>query len=147
MANKRHFVELDKSAMGKLCMFLRQLAMKENWRVRKRASAVYFSCQYRTVPKIAKELRCSESSVYKWLKRYQKYGLDGIATKKPPSKLTPQQASEIIKMSGWKTSHLNGKEFQKAWSFRKIALWIKDNWNITISHERVRQIIQEKMKP
>jgi hypothetical protein len=50
----------------------------------------------------------------------------------------------MMKISGWQTASRSGKDLQNAWSFRKIANWIKDNWNINISYVRIRQIIREK---
>jgi transposase len=85
------------------------------WR---RAQAVYFSYQSRTVPEIAGKLKCSKRSVYEWLRNYQKSGLNGIAPKPRQTKLTLEQVNEMMKISGWSRYLVSG---QKAWSFRKIA--------------------------
>jgi len=145
MANKPHYLELDKSAMGELSQFMHRMALKKKWRARRRASAVYSSYKYRMAGQIAQELGCSVVSVYDWLKRYKQHGLAGIADKTPPTKLTPQQVDEIMKISGWSSAYRSGKDRQKAWSFRRITQWIKDNWNITISYERVRQMVHKKL--
>ena len=98
-----------------------------------------------TVKEIAGYMVKSERSVYKWLKRYREKGINGITPRVYPTKLTEEQITQLLKVSHysgpWKSRKEYRKEYEKRWSFRRMAKWVKDNWNIKISDERVRQIV------
>lgn len=145
MANKPHFLELDQHEMGRLTAFMKQMSLKGNWRAHRRAQAIYLSSKYKTPAQIAHELNCSLDTVYRWLGAYRKQGLEGLRDKYPPhkyhpSKLTSQQADQIMKISG-RTGSKNLKHTRHTLSLRKMVRWIKDHWHITLSHECLRQII------
>lgn len=153
---KTHYIELGLSEAIQLNAFIEHKAYNKRWREHRRAKAIYLSYRCLSVKQITQDLRCSTHSVYAWFKRYEKYGLDGLRTKPVPYKLlTHEQINRIIEISGWKNvlkdgkplrSKLGTKACNKTWSFRKISQWIKDNWHITISHERIRQIIYKELK-
>jgi len=152
MSRRNAFIGLSEAESSALGDFMRSCARHGKLRARKRAQAVYLSAQGRNVPRIAQELECSPDAVYDWLKRYREKGLDGLAEPTFTHKLTGQQIEQLMEISHWNiiVSRRSKKpeiaESHKRWTFRKIARWVKDNWGIKISHERIRQIIQQKRR-
>ncbi|MBI4834219.1 MAG: helix-turn-helix domain-containing protein [Planctomycetes bacterium] len=142
MVRKHKFAEIDQSAMGSLSAYMKKMALEGNIRARTRAQAVYFSYKYLTVAQIAQQMNRSPNTVYMWLRKYREKGLAGIMDKTPPTKLAPAQVDEMMKASGWDKAHKDGRTYQRAWPLRKIAQWIKDRWNIKLSHEGVRKILK-----
>jgi transposase len=119
--------------------------------MRKRGQAVYLSHEGKRVTQIARELECSKNSVYSWLKAYQEEGITGLEEPTHSSKLTPEQLNQVMEISHRlnpiqpETRGAKIKRIQSRWSFRKMAQWIKDNWNIKISHERLRQMVRQSL--
>jgi len=142
MAKRFRFIELVPTQVSGLTGFMNEMVLKGNLQAYRRGRAVELSAKYQTVPEIAEALKSSKRRVYEWLRRYQKYGLSGIAQRVQPGKLTSGQIDEIMKISGWSRHLVSG---QKAWSFRKIAKWINDTWHIKISYVRIRQIITGRL--
>jgi transposase len=145
MAKDYRFLKLDPTQVSGLIAFREQMIIKMDQPGFTRAQAVYLSHQGWTVPEIAGQLKHSECSVYRWLGSYQKFGLDGLVPKSRPGKLSSEQVNQIIKISGRENAFKRKKDLHKVWSSRKIAQWIKDNWNIKISHKRIWQIFRKKM--
>ena len=57
------------------------------YRQRRRAQIIFFSLQGKTSRKIARELHCSEQTVWKWRRVYKQKGLEGLKGKYHSSKL------------------------------------------------------------
>ncbi|MBI4834290.1 MAG: helix-turn-helix domain-containing protein [Planctomycetes bacterium] len=140
------FIQLDKSGIASLQHFMSRMAGEGNYHARKRAQAVWFSHEFHTVERIAEELQTSSRSVYQWLKLYKEKGLAGFTYPVRSRKLTAQQIDEIMSVSGWSTYMIKRRASTEGWPSRKIAKWIKDNWKINISHERIRQIVNKKLR-
>jgi len=146
---KRPFsLKLDRSEIAKLHDFMSKMARKENFRARRRGSAVWWSHQNRRVKEIARTLGCSTRSVYQWLRRFREKGIAGLLDPSRPVKLTPEQIKQLLEASHW--SALGNKkrrqEYRMRWSFRQMAQWIKDQWDIKLSPERVRRIVRQKLR-
>jgi len=145
MAKDYRFLKLVPTQVSELTAFREQKIIKMDHLAFTRAQAVYLSYLRRTVPEIARQLGCSEWSVYEWLRRYQKSGLDGLVPKSRPGKLSSEQVNELMKISGWENAFKRKKDLHKVWSSRKIARWVKDNWNIKISHKRIWEIFRKNL--
>jgi len=141
MARHNLFLDLDLSQLATLQHFGKRMAVKGDMHAFCRCNAILFSHQKETVKQIAGSLGRSERSIYKWLKRYREKGINGIAPRAYPTKLTEEQVNQLLKVSHYSGPWKNRKEYEKRWSFRRMAKWVKDNWNIEISDERVRQIV------
>jgi transposase len=148
MSREVRFIVLNRQELKALNDFLSRCTSKSKWRTRKRGQAIYFSHNTKTPPQIARELNCSLWSVYSWLKRYREKGLAGISEPAKQSKLTDAQVRHLIEISHHSKIFASGKskELQERWSFRKMAKWVKDNWGINLSHERIRQIVHNKLR-
>ena len=146
MSQRHILIKLERPELYALNQFISDMAVKGNNRARVRGQVIWFSHQNHIPRDIAQRLNCPLKSVYKWLRIYRKSGLKGLSDKTRQAKLTPDQINEIMGISNWAGSLDNQKKYQQRWPFRKIARWIKDKWNINLSHERVRQIVKKKMR-
>jgi transposase len=141
MSRHNLFLDLSLSELATLQHFGKRMASQGNFRAYSRGSAILLSHQRKTVKEIASCLGKSGNSVYQWLKLYRQKGIDGIAPRNYPTKLTAEQVKELLKVSHHEGPFKNIKEYQKRWPFRRMAKWVEDNWNIKISYERIRQIV------
>jgi transposase len=146
MARHNIFLDLNQSEIATLQHFMKRMSVHGNFRVHRRGSAILLSHQKKTVKEIASCIGKSENSVYLWLKRYREKGINGIAPRIYPTKLTEEQVTELLKVGHYHSPWKNLKEYEKRWSFRRMAKWVKDNWNIEISYVRIREIVRERMK-
>lgn len=143
MTKQSLFVRLDRAECSRLTFFMNKMVLRGNRRVRLRGKAVWLSHRFRKVNQIAEELGCSTRSVYTWLRRYREKGLAGLSEPVKPTKLTPEQINQILEIGHWLTA-VRSKKYVRTWSYQKMAEWIRDQWHITISAERVRQIVAKK---
>jgi len=146
MGKRYRFLHLDRSELGILNAFISRMAVRRKFKVRRRGQAVWLSHKKRTVEQIAEYLSTTPRSVYQWLKLYRERGIDGIAPRDYACKLTSEQIKQLLKVSRRADSIKNLKDYHNRWSFRKMARWVKDNFDIKISYERVRQIVRQKMR-
>jgi transposase len=144
MPKKHLFITLSPSELTALEDFIRKMGLQHKYRTRLRGNAIWESSQHhKTVEQIAKFLNKSNRTIYSWLRRYKEKGIDGL--KDDDSKLTPEQISRMMEISHRSKPIRYGKERKIRWSYRKIVRWVKEQWSITISHERIRQIIRRKL--
>ena len=141
MARHNLFLDLNLSQLATLQHFGKRMLAKGDMRAFRRCNAVSFSHQKNTVKQIASFMHRSENSVYKWLKLYREKGINGIAPRAYPVKLTAEQVTKLLKVGHYYDAWKNRKDFEDRWPFRRMAQWVKDNWNIEISHVRIRQIV------
>jgi len=146
MPKKRLSLSLTEVQLKELQEFSSEMARKKNLRARLRGNAVWWSHQGKTVEQIAGELGRSTRTIYGWLNRYQQKGIAGLYDRpRPIKKLTPEQIGQLLDVSNWTRECRDVKERRMRWSYRRIARWVSRQWNIRISHERVRQIIRRRL--
>jgi len=153
MARRPILIGLERSETNQLVEFLHQCAHKGNVRMRKRGQAIYLSHECKRVTEIARQLECSKNAVYRWLKQYREKGIAGLEEPTHSNKLTIEQLDKVMEVSHWGKHPAGQKEssgaminrIQSRWSFSKMAQWIKDNWNIQISSERLRQMVLRRL--
>lgn len=119
---------------------MNRMTLKGNHRVKLRAQAVWLSHHFRKVDQIAQELNRSTRSVYAWLKAYRAKELAGLSEPPRPVKLTPEQVKKILEV-GQYLAAARSRKYLPTWSYQKTANWVREQWQITISAERIRQII------
>lgn len=148
MSRRPLLLGLDQEELKALKDFMNRCAREHNWRARLRGNVVYLSHQGRTIPRIAQELKCSLGAVYSWLIRFQKKGVAGLSDPPRPVKLTPQQVNQLMEISHWSKilDKEKRKEYRMRWTYRQMAQWIKDQWSVKLSHERIRQIVRQKLR-
>jgi transposase len=143
MTKQSLFVCLDAAECSRLTAFMNKMALKGNNRAQLRAKAVWLSHHFRKVNQIAEELGCSARSVYTWLRRYRAKSIAGISEPAKATKLTREQINQILETSKWLAS-VRTKKYVRPWSYQKMADWVRDQWHITISAERIRQIVNKE---
>lgn len=144
-----HLKPLSEQATKDLASFMGQTARQRQVRVRKRGSAVHWSARGLTVQQISRNLGVTEQSVWRWLHNFQRSGVNGLLDPVPRSALTPDQMVEITRLrfpmhKSKRTGKLRVQENKI--SYRKIAAWIKSKWGVSLSYERVRQIIRKNLR-
>jgi len=150
MEKRRFFIHLTSEELKALERFMQRATGKKQWRARKRAQVVYFSYKSKTPAQIALELKLSIRSVYSHLRSYRQKGIKGLAEPIRPMKLSAQQVTQLTEISYWAKIVSNKKQdimdLRKRWSFRKMAQWVFDEWQIKLSSERIRQIVYKKIR-
>jgi len=146
MPRRHQFLYLDQSELAKLQHFMRRMAVKHDWRARRRGNAILLSHQKRPIPEIARTLGKTEHSIYNWIRLYRAKGIEGIAPFKPPTKLTDEQVKELLSVSHYSALGKSNKDYHNRWSLRRMAQWVGEKWNIQISYERIRQIVRQKLR-
>jgi transposase len=144
---RRHlFLYLDKSELATLQNFMTRMAIKGKRRARLHGNAILLSHQKRSIPEIAYTLGKSENSIRTWLKLYREKGINGIAPFKYPTKLSDEQIKELMSVSHYSALGKDNKAYHNRWSLRRMAKWVEEKWNIRISYESIRQIVQKKIR-
>ncbi|MFH0887863.1 MAG: helix-turn-helix domain-containing protein [Planctomycetota bacterium] len=93
MPQKPSFMTVSPEEIEQIRQFLNASLSKckdgkwRGYRQRRRAQIIFFSLHGKTSHKIARELHCSEQTVWKWRKVYKQKGLDGLKGKYLSSKL------------------------------------------------------------
>jgi transposase len=143
MAKRSFFVCLEAVEASRLTAFMNKMAMKGNNRAKLRAKAVWLSHRFRNVNQIAEELGCSIRSVYTWLRRYRAKGITGISEPDKATKLTREQVNQMLETSQWMVAS-RSKKYIRPWTYQKMVDWVREQWHITISAERIRQIVNKE---
>ncbi|MBI4835323.1 MAG: helix-turn-helix domain-containing protein [Planctomycetes bacterium] len=146
MGRKLAFVILSDDELKELKELMRDLALKKKFRMRLRCNALFMSNQCKTVRQISHELNRSTRTVYQWLKRYRQKGIAGIMPRDYSRKLNREQLHELLKESLWYLVGAHTKEFHKRWTFREMSEWVYKRWDITLSPNRMRQIVREALE-
>jgi transposase len=149
MPRRPLLLHLDKDELISLTAFMKRCVREGKLRARKRGNAVYSSHLGVQIPQIAKSLGHPTLTIYRWLKRYQSKGIDGLAEPLKGTKLSDERIRELIRVSHRSVNPKNKSErrdFLNRWSFRQMADWAYDKWQIKLSPERIRQIVRKKMR-
>jgi transposase len=147
MSQRYLLIPLSRTELFAIKTFISDMAAKRNNRARIRGQIVWLSHQNYIPERIAEYLKCPLYSVYHWLRVYRRKGIKGLYDKPRPTKLTQAQMEQIFRISRWQNPVNNPGDARLRWTFRKIAQWVKDNFKISISHERIRQIIKNRKHP
>ena len=147
MSRRRIFIKLSPSELKDLEEVMRNLAHERKYRARFRGNVLWESSeQHLSVKQLAKHYKVTERTIYRWFERFKENGIQGVLDKAKSFRMTPEQVEEIIKVSSWDKLYRDENERRRfRWSYRRIAQWVKEQWGITISHERLRQVIRKKL--
>jgi len=113
-----------------------------------RARVVLLSAEGRTTAEISESVGSHPSNIKKWIRNFNRDGVDGISEKKrgpqggPRPKFTPFQIEEMLRLAGTKPGEA-GYEF-KEWSPQKLATAAMERGIVDrISHVTVRQMLKK----
>jgi DNA-binding NtrC family response regulator/tetratricopeptide (TPR) repeat protein/transposase len=114
-----------------------------------RARVILLSAEGRTAPEISQSLGSHPSNIKKWIRNFNRDGLEGISTKKrgpqggPRPKFTSSQIGEMLRLAGTEPAKV-GYEF-KDWTPQKLATAAMERGIVNrISHVTVRQMLKRQ---
>ena len=131
-------------------LFIRKLSKKErdlvynlikNKKYGYRGLIIALSYEGYPVSMIARKVNLHLDNVRKWIRNFNKFGIDGIALKKVGRKPTIKKEIEdkIVRIALTKPNDL-GLYFSN-WSLRKIKAYLEKEEIVKISHTQLRKIL------
>jgi transposase len=111
-------------------------------RLVERAQIIWLASQGWWVPEIAAEVRVSQETVRKWVKRYNEHGLEGLQDQPRsgrPVTYTPEQVAEVIAASLTNPQDL-GLPFG-SWTLDRLATYLNEQKGILIKRSRIDEIL------
>jgi transposase len=93
---------------------------------------------------IARKVNLHPDNVRKWIRNFNKFGIDGIAPKKVGRKLIIKKEikDKIVRIALTKPNDI-GLYFSN-WSLRKIKAYLEKEKIVKISHTQLRKILIKK---
>ncbi|MEK6410891.1 MAG: sigma 54-interacting transcriptional regulator [Acidobacteriota bacterium] len=114
-----------------------------------RARVILLSAEGRTAVEISQSIGSHPSNIKKWIRKFNKDGVEGISTKKrgpqggPRPKFTSSQIEEMLSLAGMSPSQV-GYGF-KEWTPQKLATAAMERGIVDrISHVTVRQMLKRQ---
>lgn len=132
---------LSKREEADVRKFMGETRSKEEYR---RAEAVLYKAEGLSYRTIAKRMNAAYLSVYKWIQRYKKGGVNALRTKTHPGKkprITPEQRKAIaqtVLQSPQAFGYLKNE-----WSVRLLAEHLTREMGIRVSKTHVWEILHE----
>jgi len=129
-----------------------------DWQARRRAQAIWYSSQGKSVQEISQHYGYAKSAVWSWFAAYRRSGVKGLLSRPVSKRLTQLQRAKLWQMKRqtlassprlWRgslsaaTTSRSGKE---RWTYQRLAQWVEKNWGITISPRRLGQLLADYTK-
>lgn len=108
-----------------------------------RAQIVLWRAEGHSTPEIARMAGTTKPTVYKWITRYEQYGVDGlsdrVSTGRPPE-ISAEVRARILALSRQSPPEKTGLSH---WSSREMACYLKREMEISVSHNFVAALWRE----
>jgi len=108
-----------------------------------RAQIVLWRAEGYSAPEIARMASTTKPTVYKWIARYEEYGVDGlsdwVSTGRPPE-VSAEVRGRILALSRCSPPETTGLSH---WSSREMARYLKGEEGISVSHSFVATLWRE----
>jgi len=108
-----------------------------------RAQIVLWRADGHSAPKIARMAGTTKPTVYKWLTRYEQYGVEGlsnwVSTGRPPE-ISAEVRATILALTRQSPPEKTGLSH---WSSREMARYLKQEMGISVSHNFVAALWRE----
>jgi transposase len=108
-----------------------------------RAQIVLWRAEGYSAPEIARMASTTKPTVYKWIARYEEYGVDGlsdwVSTGRPPE-VSAEVRGRILALSRCSPPETTGLSH---WSSREMARYLKREEGISVSHSFVATLWRE----
>ena len=114
-------------------------------RLVQRAKIIDWSSQGQTVPQIAARLPIKETTVRKWIKRFEEQGLQGLEdAPRPgaPARYTPETKARVLQAARTRPSEL-GLPFA-SWTFERLAAYVAEQLGVSMMRTRIIEILHEE---
>lgn len=112
-------------------------------RLVERAKVIRLASQGQGVPSISGRLKLSESTVGRWLKRFNARGVAGLADEPRsgrPATYTPEQVAEVIA-----TALTHPEQLQlpyASWTLDRLEIYLNEQCQLAIKRSRIDEILQ-----
>jgi transposase len=93
----------------------------------------------KNISKTCKHFGISRNTLYKWLKRYQKEGVEGLYDKPR----TPKNTRKPTLRNKYKDEIIKIKKENPKWSREKISAYLQKERNIKVSPSTVYRVLKE----
>lgn len=113
-------------------------------RMYKRYSVILWHFQGLTNRKIAEIENLEQHTVGVYIKNYKEKGIEGLEMKHSSGakrKLNPNQEEQLIKVITNNTPDQVGFECRKNWTIELIRQWVINEFNITMSHRGMAEVL------
>jgi len=124
-----------------------------DWLTRKRAQAIWYSSQGKSVQELSQKYKCSIRAIWSWFAAYQKQGVKGLLSRPVSKRLTQLQRAKLWQMKrqtkvarGDPVGTLQTRLRRERWTYQRLARWVKKNWGITVSPRRLGQLLASYTK-
>jgi transposase len=124
---------------------IKQLARSRTAAARmvERAKIIWQASQGRPVAEIAQRVKVHESSVGRWLKRFNRLGMGGLADAPRsgrPATYTPEQVAEVIATALTDPQALD-RPFA-SWTLDRLEAYLNEQRGLAIKRSRIDEILQ-----
>jgi transposase len=108
-----------------------------------RAQIVLWRAEGHSAPEIARMAGTTKPTVYKWIARYEQYGVDGlndrVSTGRPPE-ISAEVRARILALTRQSPPEKTGLSH---WSSREMAHYLQQEMGISVSHNFVAALWRE----
>jgi transposase len=136
--------KLSDGELRGLKSFMNAAAHKHQWHLRLRGSVVIKASEGWTIADISKSLNICPKAVWNCIDRFRKEGVAGLHDKPRQAKML--SVEQILTLRRMRYPGYPGK-IQANWklSYSKLAKWVKENWQIEISPQRISQLVRKEI--
>jgi len=139
MSRPHSYIKLGPKQRSEIESFMSQVISQEpsDYTARRRAQAVWYSAQGKSVQEICKRYGCAEWTVWSWFAAYRRHGVKGLLSRPVSKRLSQLQRDKLRYMK-----HLG----KKHWTYARLVEWVMQNWGIKISPRRLQQILAHPVR-
>ena len=149
MPRLHSYIRLTAAQRTELESFMRAVVSRNppDRQARRRAQAIWYSSQDKSVQELSQKYKCSIRAIWSWFAAYQKQGVKGLLSRPVSKRLSQLQRDKLWQMkrqtlASSPTTSRSGKEY---WTYQRLAQWVKKKWGITISPRRLQQILVQDL--
>ncbi len=134
MPRPHTYIRLTTVQRTELESFMRAVVSRNppDRQARRRAQAIWYSSQGKSVQEISQHYGCAKSAVWSWFAAYRRSGVKGLLSRPVSKQLTQLQRDKLRQMK---------RQTKECWTYPGLALWVKKKWGITISPRRLGQLL------
>jgi transposase len=108
-----------------------------------RAQIVLWRAEGHSAPEVARMAGTTKPTVYKWITRYERYGVEGLSNQVSPGRpleISAEVRGRILALTRRSPPEKTGLS---QWSSREMARYLKQEMGISVSHSFVAALWRE----
>jgi len=139
MSRPQTYIKLSPKERVEIESFMRAVVSREppDWQARRRAQAIWYSSQGKSVQELSQRYKCSIRAIWSWFAAYRRSGVKGLLSRPVSKRLTQLQRAKLWQMK----FHKSKEQPKQRWTYAHLAQWVKKNWGITVSSRRLNQLL------